>query len=555
MTEVKLQAQEAAGLTRLVYARLNDLVTALDAGQRFEFMNRGYAEAGSKQSAGDMQERLLWEIIGDTALDGCHILDAGCGRGGTLAAIARKQTSASLTGIDLSPEQIDACRSRFGRLKVRWQVADAASLPQVAGSHDVILAIELLKELHTPSAFVLSAARLLKTGGCLLIADLLNEDAWKTLSRQLLEGGFRLDSCRDLSAGVLAAANVRQMQYQENGGNGDAATNEENFLRTVLSEELAAQQTALATASLRYKALRLIRDGRPVNENLPHWQLPVPTAIARVTETSAFAAPAAVGEVFPYGMPCDDTRLPVFAFPFAGGGASVFRGWHQTLANDMQFCPVQLPGREGFLMESPLQSMDLWVAWVMTQIRPQLDAMGDERPFALFGHCLGGLLAYELALALTEAGRPPAALWLTATNPPHLPLSSMLINLLQIAPFDHADLAIVLKVLGGTPPDVLAAPAMMRAVQKTMQADFAVGARYQRFEKRRLPCPVHTIAGTRDKLVTPSHMRGWQAYSATPVAGMSIDAEHFFLRESRTEVQAMLRTQAAAIAGKAGNIV
>ncbi|MFZ6874492.1 alpha/beta fold hydrolase [Undibacterium sp. Di27W] len=554
MMEANLQAQEATNLTRLVYARLNDLVKALDAGQRFEFMNRGYAEVENKQSARDMQERLLWEIIGDTALDGCHILDAGCGRGGTLAAIANKQTPASLTGIDLSPEQIEACRSRFGRLKVRWQVADAASLPQMAASQDVILAIELLKELHAPSTFILSAARTLKTGACLLIADLLDEAAWQMLSRQLVDSGFRLDSCRDLSAGVLAAANCRQMQYLKDHDSDDTVSNEENFLKTVLSEELAAQQTALARASLRYKVLRFIRDDRAVNDNLPDWQLPVTRPMTRITEAAAFAAPAAVDEVFPYGVPGNDARLPVFAFPFAGGGASVFRGWHQTLANDMQFCPVQLPGREGFLIDAPLQSMDQWVAWAMRQIRPQLNAIGDERPFTLFGHCLGGLLAYELALALTDAGRPPAALWLTATNPPHLPLSSMLINLLQIAPFDHADLSVVLRVLGGTPPDVLAAPAMMRAVQKTMQADFAVGARYQRFDRRRLPCPIYTMAGTRDKLVTPSHMRGWQAYSATPVAGMSIDAEHFFLRESRAEVQAMLRTQAAAITGKAGHI-
>ncbi|PXX46805.1 thioesterase domain-containing protein [Undibacterium pigrum] len=553
MTEAKLQAQEATGLTRLVYARLNDLVTVLDAGQRFEFMNRGYAEAGSKQSLRDMQERLLWEIIGDTTLDGCHILDAGCGRGGTLAAIARKQTPASLTGVDLSPEQIEACRSRFGRLKVRWQVADAASLPQVVASQDVILAIELLKELHAPSAFVLSAARTLKTGACLLIADLLDEAAWQMFSRQLVDSGFKLDSCRDLSAGVLAAANCRQMQYQKDDGSNDTTSDEENFLRTVLSEELAAQQEALATANLRYKTLRFIRDDRPVNDNLSDWQLPVTRVMARVTEVAA-AAPAAVDEVFLYGAPGNDARLPVFAFPFAGGGASVFRGWHQTLANDMQFCPVQLPGREGFLMDAPLQSMEQWVAWAMAQILPHINAMDGERPFALFGHCLGGLLAYELALALTEAGRPPAALWLTATNPPHLPLSSMLINLLQIAPFDHADLAVVLKVLGGTPPDVLAASTMMRAVQKTMQADFAVGARYQRFDRRSLPCPIYTMAGSRDKLVTPSHMRGWQAYSATPLTGKTIDAEHFFLREFRVEVQAMLRTHAAAITGKAGHI-
>ncbi|MBC3917140.1 methyltransferase domain-containing protein [Undibacterium sp. CY18W] len=547
MTAAPLQVQEGVMLTRLVYARLNDLVTALDAGQRFEFMNRGYATSESRQSTRDMQERLLWEIIADTPLDGLHILDAGCGRGGALAAIADRHKPAALTGIDLSAEQIEACRNRFGRLKIRWQVADAASLPQQTASQDVILAIELFQELQSPSSFARSAAQTLRTGACLLIADLLDDSTWATLVSQLENCGFKLDSSRDLSTGVLAAATCRQKQYQKNPADADAGNSEENFLRTVLGEELAAQQTALANADLRYQAMRFIRDSRPVNQHAPDWHLPQPAVTCRAVQQTVLIMPEPVEQVFPYGAPTGDTRLPVFAFPFAGGGASVFRGWHQTLSDEMQFCPVQLPGREGFLMDAPLQTMEQWVAWAMAQIQPQLQAIGSERPFALFGHCLGGLLAYELALALAEAGRPPAALWLTATNPPHLPLSSMLINLLQIAPFDNADLAVVLRVLGGTPPGVLAAPAMMRAVQKTMQADFAVGARYQRFDRRRLPCPVHTLAGTRDKLVTPAHMSGWQAYSATPIAPKTVDAEHFFLREARLEVQAMLRTQAATI--------
>jgi len=549
MTASNVRLQDGVMLTRLVYARLNDLATALDAGARFDFMNRGYAAPGVDSSARAMHERLLWEIIGDTPLDGRHILDAGCGRGGTLAAIAGRHSPAGLIGIDLSPEQIAACRKRFGRLKIRWQVADVAGLPQAAASQDVILAIEVLRELQLPSAFIDSAARTLRPGASLLVADLLDDGAWAMLVACLRDSGFKLDSSRDLSAGVLAAATRRQARYQGSAQIGPRIGSEENFLRTVLGEELAAQQAALAGARLRYQVMRFVRDDKPVHGDVPEWHWPLPTAVGMATDMPLLMAPEAVDQVFPYGAPAGDGRLPVFAFPFAGGGASVFRGWPQTLANEMQFCPVQLPGREGFLVDAPLQTMEQWRAWTMTQIRPHLDALGPERPYALFGHCLGGLLAYELALALTDAGRPPAALWLTATNPPHLPLSSMLLNLLQIVPFDNADLAVVLRVLGGTPPEVLAAPAMMRAMQKTMQADFAVGARYQRFDRRRLPCPVHTLAGTRDKLVTPAHMRAWQDYGSTPVAGKTVDAEHFFLRESRLDVQAMLRTQAVAIDG------
>ena len=54
-----------------------------------------------------------------------------------------------------------------------------------------------------------------------------------------------------------------------------------------------------------------------------------------------------------YWRPRPTTRLRLFCFPYAGGGASVFRNWLPYAAGEVEICPVQLPGREERLVEVP----------------------------------------------------------------------------------------------------------------------------------------------------------------------------------------------------------
>ena len=39
-------------------------------------------------------------------------------------------------------------------------------------------------------------------------------------------------------------------------------------------------------------------------------------------------------------------KMRMFCFPYAGGGASIYRGWGASLPGDLEVCPVQIPGRD-----------------------------------------------------------------------------------------------------------------------------------------------------------------------------------------------------------------
>src|SRR5687768_10798540 len=91
-----------------------------------------------------------------------------------------------------------------------------------------------------------------------------------------------------------------------------------------------------------------------------------------------------------YTRPNPHARLRLFCFPYAGGGASIFRRWSDELPPSVEVCPVQLPGRENRLREPPFTRIDPLVRALAHALRPNLN-----RPFALFGHSMGALIGFE----------------------------------------------------------------------------------------------------------------------------------------------------------------
>ena len=118
-------------------------------------------------------------------------------------------------------------------------------------------------------------------------------------------------------------------------------------------------------------------------------------------------------------------RLRLFCFPYAGGAASIYRIWHQHLPADIEVCAVQLPGRENRIREHPYTNLVEGVQTLLPNLLPSLD-----KPFALFGHSMGALIAYELAQQLQSYGQTPTHLLVSGRRAPMLPEPEALIHTL-----------------------------------------------------------------------------------------------------------------------------
>lgn len=233
------------------------------------------------------------------------------------------------------------------------------------------------------------------------------------------------------------------------------------------------------------------------------------------------------GRCLPAALQGTDAHTRVFCLPHAGAGASIYRTWANELPPGLQLCAVQLPGRENRLGEPPIDNAAALVRELVSGLRPFLD-----RPFVVFGHSMGALLAFELSCELRRAGLPqPAHLFLAAHRAPHLPFNQAPVHQLNPREF-RAEL----RRLEGTPEAVLANEELMQIAEPILRADFKLCETYIYEPVEPLDVPLSVFGGERDPKVSAAVLAPWRAHTRAAVSVRVLPGGHLFLQSARAEL-------------------
>jgi medium-chain acyl-[acyl-carrier-protein] hydrolase len=231
-------------------------------------------------------------------------------------------------------------------------------------------------------------------------------------------------------------------------------------------------------------------------------------------------------------------QFRLFCFPYAGGGATIFRDWADELQLSVEVCAIQLPGREWRCSEPSLRRVDEVVANLLPVLKPYLDI-----PFAMFGHSMGALLAYEMARGiLSTAGREPRVLFVSAHRAPHL--SSRKRNLHGL-PQD--ELIAEVKAFNGTPAEVFEHEDLVELVLPMLRNDLELVETYKAGPASVLSCPVVAIGGSRDPEILPEELAGWRSVTAGPFKSILLQGDHFFINSARGNLLRALQEELAAL--------
>lgn len=256
-----------------------------------------------------------------------------------------------------------------------------------------------------------------------------------------------------------------------------------------------------------------------------------------VMSRSLGAAPSRGGTASPWFSRFQErpqARVRLFCFPYAGAGASLFREWANELPPDIEVVAIQPPGREARFAEPPTTDIGLLAREVCDAIAPLLD-----RPFALFGHSLGAIVAWETALRLERHhDASPVALFVSSREAPGAPQT--------YAPIYALDDDAFLKELGrlnGIPGEVLANRELCALLLPILRADMQIADTYTGSPGDRVRAPIIALSARDDAHVTLDAMEPWRERTTGDSRMMIVPGDHFYLHGQRALLLRVIATR------------
>lgn len=222
--------------------------------------------------------------------------------------------------------------------------------------------------------------------------------------------------------------------------------------------------------------------------------------------------------------PNAQAQARLFCFPYAGGGASLYRMWSSCLPADIEICAVQLPGREQRFTDPPYTQMAPLVHAVADALMPWLD-----RPYAIFGHSMGALIGFELAHICHQRHlRMPEILFASGCRAPQLPARRPEIHSLPDARFIEE-----VSAMNGVPQAILAQTELLQLILPWLRADFTLVETYHPVAREPLPCAITAFGGLQDAIVNQDEIAAWSHCTRGNFTRRMVPGDHFFLTSSQ----------------------
>lgn len=230
---------------------------------------------------------------------------------------------------------------------------------------------------------------------------------------------------------------------------------------------------------------------------------------------------------FAYRKSNRSAGLRLFCFPYAGGSAITYRSWSDLLPQNIEVCPIELPGRGSRLREKPYQNIVALVHDLGSALRPHLD-----KPYVCFGHSMGALIEFELARFFRrQKFSQPLLLFASGHTAPQAGCSHDPIYNLPDDQFKKE-----LCKLDGTPEAVINNDELMELLLPMLRADFQMNETYAYKPEPPLAVPIVAYGGCEDSDVDRASLQAWQEQTTARFSLHMFEGGHFFLQTAQTKL-------------------
>lgn len=156
----------------------------------------------------------------------------------------------------------------------------------------------------------------------------------------------------------------------------------------------------------------------------------------------------------------------LFCLPYAGGSESIYYKWKNHLHTSIQVVLIELKGRGKRFNEFFYESLEEAVDDIFENIKEKI--VDDD--FAIYGHSMGSLLAYELYYKIyNENGKMPKHMFFSGYKAPSIIRERE--NTYNLPDYDFMK---KIMELGGTPEELMNNQELLQIFLPSKQADIIV---------------------------------------------------------------------------------
>lgn len=227
--------------------------------------------------------------------------------------------------------------------------------------------------------------------------------------------------------------------------------------------------------------------------------------------------------------------MELFCLPYAGGSSAIFSSWSRELNPHIHCVPIELSGRGrrfGDLFYADMKEMVNDVFNIITK-----DC--ELKPYAIFGHSMGGIVAYELAKKIEQNGlKMPEKVFVSAAHPPIHNKSK------KWSKLPDEEFMERLNSLGGIESGLLHNKEFLDLYIPILKADFSILENYQFNHKdRSINSDLVIFSATNDQYISREKLNDWATFTSKEAIFHEFEGNHFFINEYSTDVIHLINQQ------------